>query len=88
MNNEDLQEIRQIIREEIGSFLREVYRPDERFSHPRTRRNLDDELSRLAMLNDQFYSFMKAGDLMKGCKYEKNKVDTIASDVANIDSKT
>ena len=92
MNENDLEQIRRIVREEIGDFLREIYnergRERDEFRHPRMRNYFEDELSRFAMLNDRFSSYMKAGDLMKGCKYNKNTVDEISKNVKNIDSKT
>lgn len=87
MSEDDLFEIRNIIREEIRTFLREIYQRDESFSPPRIQKKFDEELSRFAYLNDQLHSSMKAGTLMKGCKYETKKMDQILVDVKNIDSK-
>ncbi|WP_077286399.1 hypothetical protein [Cognaticolwellia aestuarii] len=92
MNENDLAQIRKVIREEIGDFLREVYnerrRDQDEFRHPSMRHHFEEELNRFAMLNDRFSSYMKAGDLMKGCKYSKSTVDEISENVKNIDSKT
>jgi len=90
MNENDLAQIRKVIREEIAGLFRELYnesgRDKDEFLHPRVR-SFEEELSRFAMLNDRFSSCMKAGDLMKSCKYSKSTVDEISKNVKNIGSK-
>ena len=96
MTKNDLDQIRQVIREELTSLFRELYgREGGVRYHPRETRETSEwiqaEVSRLAFINDSLSAnlanFKSASSLMKGCKYDKSKVDDIKDDTTNIRKK-
>ena len=86
MTEDDFDRIREIVRTELHAFMSEFFqrsrrRPEE---YERLPFIFDREVEHLHDLNMRFAAALDAGDLMKGCKYEKSKVDGIASDVKKI----
>lgn len=82
MTEDDFDKIREIIRTELHAFMSEFFeRRSRREEYERWPYPFDREIEHLHHLNMRFAAALDAGPLMKGCKYEKSKIDGIASDV-------